>query len=239
MKIDYEKYRDNKSSHAAHPSVRLRNNFIIKTLSTLSFNSLLDVGCWDWYLLSQIQTHFPEAALTWFDYSHKVIEKNKHIYSDIEFESHDLGLKLTSASKFDVVVCSEVIEHIEDRHMVIENLVSLTRPWWHIILTTQAGYRYPSDIENGHLKHFLLEELDNQFLAKWCTISFSYRKWYPFYDMQKYVHSKILKTATNIQEWPLTPLKRVLFSFVYHLFTITPKTKTLWTQIYTMYQKGY
>jgi hypothetical protein len=43
MKIDYEKYWDNKSSHAYHPSVRLRNNFTIDTLKKLSFESLLDV----------------------------------------------------------------------------------------------------------------------------------------------------------------------------------------------------
>lgn len=239
MKIDYEKYRDNKSSHAYHPSVRLRNNFTIHTLKNLSFETLLDVWCGDWYLLSQIQLHFPNSHLTWFDYSQKVIEKNQHQYKDISFEAHDLWIKLHTSSTFDVVVCSEVIEHIQDWHMVIENLVSVTKPGWYIILTTQAGHRYPSDIENGHVKHFLLSELDGGFIAKWCTVKFSYRKWYPFYDLQKYVHSKMLKAATNIQEWELTPLRKILFSFVYHLFTLTPRTKTLWTQIYTMYQKKY
>lgn len=239
--LDYETYWDNNESHSLHPSVRMRNQFIIDTLIKLNkktnFWSLLDAWCGDGHLIQLISGHFQGKRLSWLDYSQAVVDRNNNNFPKVQFIHGDLGQSNNIKEQFDVVVCSEVIEHIEDRKQVIENLCNLCNNKWYIILSTQSGTRYPSDLINGHLKHFDLKELEDEFIAQGCDIVFSYKKWRPFYDLQKKVHSMFMEQARSVQYGKPSWRKKCIFSIVYRLFLCTPTSRTLWTQIYMCLQK--
>ncbi len=239
MMLNYETYWNDNQSHPYHPSVRMRNKFILDTLCSLSPKSILDCWCGDWYLVSVLKDKYWTADVTMhgIDYSKAVTDINKVKRPDIDFSYWDLWLPLLSARTYDVVICSEVIEHIVDRHQVVWNLSKLISSWWYIILSTQSGKRYESDLVNGHVKHFSLQELEDDFAQYNVQTIFSYKKWFPWYDLQKMVHSNLIWTAKSIQYGEMTVWKKALFTFVYRLFLFTPKSKTLWTQIYMLLQK--
>lgn len=85
MTINYETYRDNKECHSNHPSVRLRNKFIIDTLASKKFKTLIDAGCGDGYLLQLVKEYHPSAHYTGIDYSSAVLEKNKQMFPEMNF----------------------------------------------------------------------------------------------------------------------------------------------------------
>lgn len=239
MNIDYNKWWDQqKSSHSLHPSVRLRNRFILSQLKKLPFTTLIDAWCGDGYLLSLIQNYFPNKNYTWVDVSDQIILQNKNVYPWISFFQWNLEQKsILTHTWYDVVVCSEVIEHIGDWKQVIENLSLLVSSWWYLLLTTQSWKRYKSDINIWHIKHFTLSELEAACSAHWFLVVRSYKKGFPFYNLQKWVYEKIEDRAKKIQQSKVTFFGRILFGITYILFLLSIKSKTLWPQIFMLLQK--
>lgn len=237
--LDYETYRDNNESHPYHPSVRMRNNFVLRTLRMLLPKTILDAGCGDGFLVWLLLHQYPawDVTISGMDYSAKVVELNKTKFPKTQFSHGDLGVPLSVSNQYDVVICSEVIEHIENRKQVITNLAWLTAQQGYVILTTQSGKRYESDLINGHIKHFTLEELEGEFANHGLKPVFSYKKWFPRYDLQKMVHSTFMSWARSIQYGEITRRKKMIFSLVYRMFEFTPQSRSLWTQIYMLLQK--
>lgn len=240
MNIDYNKrWDEQKHSHSHHPSVRFRNRFIISQLKKISFKNLIDVWCGDWYLLSLIKHNFPWTQYSWIDISDSIIAEDKLKYRDISFYQWDVWEKdLNIDNKYNVVVCSEVIEHISDRKQVISNLSEIVDDKGYCILTTQSWKRYKSDINIGHLKHFTLSELENEFKNNWLTIVYSYKRGFPFYDLQKRLYEKIEKRAKKIQHSEVNVLSRLIFNITYILFLLSIRSKILWPQIFMVLQRN-
>ncbi len=239
MQIDYNKFwEDNIASHAHHPSVRLRNAFIMNSLEDISFDSLIDVGCWDAELIKLIRWWFSEKKYAWIDISENIIAKDRLALPEVEFSLWNIWIQQFETSEsYDVVICSEVIEHILDWKAVVQNIAKLTQSGGYAILTTQSGKRYKSDLNIGHLKHFDLEELESEFEKAGFIKKVSYKKWWPFYNLQKWLYEKIEWKAQAIQHGELTILSKMIFQVAYTLFTLTPISRHLWPQIFMIFQK--
>jgi len=239
MKINYNTFWDEQiSSHSFHPSVRLRNKFILSNLKKIWFDSIIDVWCWDWELLNRIKMHFSNKRYFWTDISDKVIERDKNNIENIEFFVSDIwDNKFNVNQGFDIVIASEVIEHIGNWQMVIKNLSKIINKNWYCILTTQSWKRYKSDINIWHLKHFQLNELENEFKKYWVIVVKSYKKWWPFYNMQKWLYEKIESRAKNIQKGKLTFFSKIIFVITYYLFLFSLKSKKIWPQIFMVLKK--
>ncbi len=239
MNIDYNQRRnEQKSSHSCHPSVRFRNRFIIHQLKKIKFETLIDIWCWDWHLLRLIQWYFPDKQYAWLDISDEIISQNKEKYKWIIFWQWDLWLDINSKEKYDVVVCSEVIEHISDRKQVVKNLSSLLAEGWILILTTQSWKRYKSDINIWHLKHFMLSELESECKQNWLKVLESYKKGFPFYNMQKRLYEKIEDKAKKVQQSETNLITKIIFNITYFLFLLSIRSKILWPQIFMVLQKN-
>jgi hypothetical protein len=239
MNINYNKWwSQQKNSHSYHPSVRLRNRFILQQLKKISFTTLIDVWCWDWYLLSLIKNKFSNKKYTGIDISDDIIFQNKKNYPWIDFFQWDLWQgNIHIDYLYDVVVCSEVIEHIYDWKQVVKNLSQLVDKKWYLILTTQSWKRYKSDINIWHLKHFTLSELEKECSLYGLKVIQSYKKGYPFYNLQKRLYEKIEQKAKNIQQSKLNFFGKILFNITYFSFLLSIRSKTLWPQIFMLLQK--
>lgn len=240
MSVNYDERRwEQKSSHQLHPSVRFRNRLILKTLKNIKFNTLIDAWCWDGFLLNILKKNFPEIIYSWVDVSDYIIDENKKKYKDIEFFQWDLwNNHFNINKKFEVVICSEVIEHIKDWKQVISNLSKIVNNNWYCILTTQSGKRYKSDLNIWHLKHFQLEELENEFIKHWFKIIKSYKRGFPFYNMQKRLYEKIENKAKKVQQSKATLLSKILFELTYISFILSIKSKKLGPQLFLLVQKA-
>jgi ubiquinone/menaquinone biosynthesis C-methylase UbiE len=59
----------------------------------------------------------------------------------------------------DVVVCTEVIEHVEDYEVLLDNLIEMLNPGGTLVITTQSGKIHATEISVGHVRHFRIEQL--------------------------------------------------------------------------------
>jgi len=239
-KLYYENYWDEYVTHSQHPSVKLRNRFILRQLKKIDFVSSADVGCGDGYLVHLIKNSYPGKKLWGLDLSKKVIELNSIKYEGIKFDQLDISKNILDYKHtFDVVICSEVIEHLINWQTALINLSSLLNDNGYLILTTQSGKIYQSDKDNGHLHHFELENLEKEFNKIGLRTICAFKKGYPFYNMQKWIYEKNEHISKEFHkgERGKSFLGKCLFNLTFLLFLLTPRSKKLGPQIFITARK--
>lgn len=94
------------------------------------------------------------------------------------------------ASQFDVIVCSEVIEHLADRNAAFANLARMVAPGGLLLATIPQGPIFPMDRHFGHKKHPSKDEMDVFGSLYGLELRGCLESGYPLYHL--------LKIATNL-----------------------------------------
>jgi 2-polyprenyl-3-methyl-5-hydroxy-6-metoxy-1,4-benzoquinol methylase len=137
---------------------------VAKLLADTPPNALVvDIGCGNGSFLALFQSR--GWQLYGSDYSSSGIEIARASYPNIKFSlgnAESMPEELTSkAGQFDVVLCTEVIEHVYNPRGLLKTCHSLLRPKGTLILTTPY---------HGYLKNLLLAatgKLDRHFTVLW------------------------------------------------------------------------
>ena len=106
---------------------RLKNNQSIK---------ILDAGCGSGWLSSRLSVY---GEVTGIDISEKSIEEAKVNYPGIRFICMDAREDFQLDEKFDIIVSSEVIEHVIEQEKYFNNIASMLKTHGTLILTTPNG----------------------------------------------------------------------------------------------------
>ena len=93
---------------------------------------LLDYGSGIGDLLLELRAIYPERKLAGVD----IMERPSGLQKDIGWYSQDLNVEFQFEREFDVVISTEVIEHLENPRATFRNLWRLLKPGGVLILTT-------------------------------------------------------------------------------------------------------
>jgi len=130
--------------------------------------NILDVGCGNGYIASRLAAM--GHKVTALDASEDGILLARKAYPDVRFEVHSAYDDLRPlVGQVDLVVSSEVIEHLYSPRQFLQNIHQVLKPGGHLILTTPYhGYlknlalslfnhwdkHFTVDWEGGHIKFF-------------------------------------------------------------------------------------
>lgn len=123
---------------------------------------ILEAGCGEGNITNYIWNKYGDVSIEGFDLSEKVICEAKQNYPNINFFQHDI-YKPVKNKKYDLVVCCEVLEHLESPEKAVKNLMEHSNqfifsvpnePIWRM-LNIMRG-KYVKDFGNtpGHIQHF-------------------------------------------------------------------------------------
>lgn len=137
-------------------SRHIRRN-IIKLIQPLTFDTVLDVGCGQGSFLLDLRSTFPHIQPYGTDISKSAVNLARKRVPDGQFWVLD-ATKEHLKEKFDLVVCSEVLEHILDDKAALRNLAQMTSKYL-IISTVQGRMRRFEAGEVGHVRNYAPGEL--------------------------------------------------------------------------------
>ncbi|MEX2401388.1 MAG: class I SAM-dependent methyltransferase [Rhodothermales bacterium] len=116
---------------------------LIDAIGRTECDSLLDAGCGEGFVLDAVAKEYPDMRLSGIDVSEKAIEYAKSHFGDrARFRPGSVYKLPFSDKSFDTVLCSEVLEHLEDPNRAIEELKRVARKYVIISVPHEPYFRW-------------------------------------------------------------------------------------------------
>jgi SAM-dependent methyltransferase len=147
---------------AASPAAFHRRRLVVQLCMRYAAGArqVLDVGSGRGELLQELRLGFPTATLCACDVSLASVRETKRLNPHLEVLQMDLtapDFERTYGQflgRFELVTCSEVVEHIRDDHLAVEHVARLLAPRGTLVLTVPGGKMSRFDHLIGHQRHY-------------------------------------------------------------------------------------
>jgi trans-aconitate methyltransferase len=98
---------------------------ILYQIGSSAPRSILEIGCGPGQLAQAIHDHFPQVSYCGFDFSNTAISMAKSNVPSYHFEVADaLHTDLYTGYQQDLIICTEVLEHVEEDTRIIERVAT-------------------------------------------------------------------------------------------------------------------
>ncbi len=162
------------------PMSRHVRRYIKKLIKPLEFQSVLDVGCGQGSLLQELMRIYPHIEPHGVDISAAAVEHARRRVPHGTFGTLDLVHENTGRT-YDLIICSEVVEHIEDDVSAFRNLRAMCGKY--IVVTTVQGRMRKFEPEQvGHVRNYKRGELEAKMRAAGFEIMKSVDWGFPLYS---------------------------------------------------------
>lgn len=211
---------------------RFRVTTLLRLLSELRPRRVVDLGCGGGQLLSELKRHHPGVAFTGVDLSVNQILANRQRMPDIDWYACDLDQPLSSSLReltgaFDVVVATELIEHVASPEALLGNGRILASPrGGRLLLTTQSGPVRETERRVGHRRHFETGQMNDLLAASgWDPVSV-WNCGFPFHDLSKwYANLDPDRSMRQFGEKAYGPVELAVCLFLRILFRLNSRTR--------------
>lgn len=120
---------------------------ITELVSGFGPDSILDVGCGEGFLSAHLHAELKDVAFTGVDASEGAIEFARDSFGDVGlFEVGDIFDLRFADNSFDVVVCSEVLEHLTDPAAAVRELLRVARKAVVLTVPLEPYFKFFNDI---------------------------------------------------------------------------------------------
>jgi 2-polyprenyl-3-methyl-5-hydroxy-6-metoxy-1,4-benzoquinol methylase len=101
---------------------------------------VVDIGCGVGDLLIEVSKRFPEVAVHGLDFSAKAVEGARSVLPKGEFKQFVIENSLPyTPESFDLVFCTDVLEHLENPKLIASELVRICRPEGLVVIVVPDG----------------------------------------------------------------------------------------------------
>jgi len=145
-------------------------NFLLKRITNINPNSLIDIGCGDGRLTREIALNSNVSTLYGIDYSQRAINLASAMNANlpqVKFMAADITSN-HEIPKSDVIILMEVFEHIpiESCKIFIESISKMLKPRGRLLITVPHKNK---PLENKHFQHFSIKSL-TEYIADYFNI---------------------------------------------------------------------
>lgn len=168
---------------------RLRRTRIVEQISALRPRVVADLGCGDGLLLEHLTGAGAGSTFVGIDLSPAQIARNRARLPQIEWLCADIGadeLPDGLSARFDMVISSEVIEHVDDDRAFLKAARRIARPGGLLMLTTQSGPIRPTEMSVGHVRHYTADSIRRALDDSGWAIERIWNEGFPFHDLSKW-----------------------------------------------------
>ena len=199
-----------------YPSAVHRRIIIRSWLKPLAPTSILDVGCGTGALLAVLQQAFPGAWFAGVDNAELQIARNRRVFPWSRFEVLDIA-QGALAAEYNTVICSEVLEHVQEDGLALDNLCAMAGRY--LLLTVPTGKIHALERGFGHLRHYSLETLCGRLERRGFRVVRAMAWGFPFMNLFKWASNlkpDVVLSGFGAGKWSLP--KKILGALLTGLF---------------------
>jgi 2-polyprenyl-3-methyl-5-hydroxy-6-metoxy-1,4-benzoquinol methylase len=218
-----------------NPGVLHRRRGILDHVRSVSHGEILDVGCGTGELLMWLRSMLGSSSrFVGADLSEDTVEANRARHPFAEFHALDIEQRALDAT-FEAVICTEVVEHLDDRARALKNLAAMVSRGGHLILTCPTGKIHLTEKHFGHVSHPKPHELAAHVTAAGLEMV-SMRSWgFPLYTALKYVANVNPDWALkNFANREYSPAAKVLSKALYYVNYLNPRSTPMGCQLFVL-----
>lgn len=101
-------------------------NVVASTTKPLIINSVLDVGCGEGFTLDRLQKQKIGKTYQGVDSSKDAIDLGHKLYPELKLKIGDIYKLPYAENSFDLVICTEVLEHLENPRRALRELIRVS-----------------------------------------------------------------------------------------------------------------
>jgi SAM-dependent methyltransferase len=197
---------------------------------------IVDLGCGSGTLLRLLAGHVPAARCAGLDVEPLALDLAKKALPAAEF--HELDLADPEASvpeslrgKADVVVCSEVLEHLENPRIAVALGRTLLRDGGRMVVTVPSGTVTAFDRAIGHVRHYDLDSFEKILERDDLAVERSYRWGFPFHSLFRVLVGFAGVAPSQCTDANFGLLATVAFRVLDWLFYLNARSRVLGRQL--------
>jgi SAM-dependent methyltransferase len=176
----------------------------IQKLSADKTKKIIEIGSGLGYLTYSLNKAGYTA--TGLDISQTAVEQARQIFGDYYLCGDLFQYAETHAGTFDIVIFTEVIEHVPDPILFVNAILSLLKHGGHAIITTPDKSLFPGDIvwetENPPVHFWWFSEDSLKLIAQKCRANISFTRFSEFYK-KKYLSIDLKKCRNKLPMQPV------------------------------------
>lgn len=196
---------------------------------------LLDTGCGIGTLIKKISVQTDLKNISGCDFSREAVEASQKLGFNI-FQADLTDIETFDETRYNSIICSEVLEHIYEDDVAISNLNKLLLKEGKIIITVPYSMKYWSshDEFSGHVRRYDYDELMSKIRRANFIILDAFVWGYPFFStyyrlLTKVPPGELMQDGNNRSSKFKKYISRALYYIFYldDLFTFTKKGRRL------------
>jgi 2-polyprenyl-3-methyl-5-hydroxy-6-metoxy-1,4-benzoquinol methylase len=218
-----------------NPAQRHRIRIVVGEVGNAP-RTIADLGCGSGHLLKRLGSLMPEARRYGLDIEPTALQLARQQDPGAEFLLADLQASPPEPpeaiqGKTDVIICSEVLEHLAAPQHLVALARGLLRPGGRLIITVPSGPRTRFDETIGHLRHYTSDSLRALLEGENLRIVRLYHWGFPFHSMFRMALELLPSATERFQGERLSVFAVGLSKLLYWLFFLNIRHATLGRQL--------
>ena len=128
-------------------------NLLLDQAKQLKPDSILDVGAGEGFVLEALRTSKIAKKLEGIEYMDEAIKLGKKLHPDVTIKKGDIYKLPYKADSFDLVICTEVLEHLEDPKAALGELKRVSKKYLILSVPNEPLFTIQRVIRGKNILH--------------------------------------------------------------------------------------
>lgn len=128
-------------------------NTVVKTLRPLNISTVLDAGCGEGFTLDKLQKEKIGKSYKGIEFDPQAVLTANTLYPKIDVKQGDVMKLPFKSNSFDLVVCTEVLEHLDNPKKAYRELLRVSRKYVLITVPNEPIFTLQRIAKLKNLRH--------------------------------------------------------------------------------------